>query len=131
MHYRELEHTWFMNGETSIIIDKLEKLIPGPIPTDCSESHGVAARKPGAIAGQIVEAATVGNPFLWKTDEIMIHKGGNEFKRMSVVDDHIFKCALLALKTGQLVQVTYDDRIVRDPITQNTTFNVVGIASVQ
>src|SRR6185437_14333389 len=130
MHYRVLRYRWFLGGLTDVRVNYFEKVNQTTLPASCSESRGVINNQSyGYIGGKIVEVATVGNPWLWKTHEVIIHAGGNEFKEMSVVDDDIYNCAIAALKTGQSVRIAYDNRIIRDPVTQNTTYNLVGISN--
>lgn len=130
MHYRELRHTWFTGGLTDVRIDEFVKQEPVTMPADCSsEAHGWLSKSPGTMGGKIVEAASVGNPLLWKTHEVIIYPGGTEFHRMSIIDDRIFECALIALKSGETMRIDYDNQAVRDPATQRTTFNLVGISN--
>lgn len=131
MHYRTLIRRWFLNGLTDVRVDAFEKLVPATLPQDCSQSHGWLTKTYANISGKIVEASRVGNPLLWKTNEIIVYSGGNEFKEMSIIDDRIFECAVMALKSGQSVRISYDDKVIRDPVTQATTYNLVGIASQQ
>lgn len=131
MHFRELRWRWFLSGETDIRANQFEKLDPTvSLPNDCTDSEQMVGSKAhGTIGGMIVEVAKVGSPWLWRTNEVIIHTGGTEFKEMSVVDGHIYDCVLLALHSGKQYRITYDNHLVRDPITQNTTYNLIAIAN--
>jgi hypothetical protein len=129
IHFRVLHDYTFLGGETNIRATDFQKQQPVTIPASCAGTNGWFTRKQGMMGGKVVEAATVGHPLLWKTYEVIIHTGGNEFKQLSITDSHIFECAVTALKTGQSVRLTYDNDLVRDPITQRTTYNIVGVAN--
>lgn len=129
MHYRRLDRRWFLGGLTDIRVTEFDKQVPATIPADCAVPHDWLTKSFGVMGGKIVEVAKVGDPLLWKTNEVIIHSGGIEFKEMSITDHHIYDCAIAALKTGQTVVISYDNRVIRDPITQNTSYNLIGIAS--
>jgi hypothetical protein len=129
MHYRRIERAWFLGGETDIRVTDFEKQVPATVPDDCSVSHDWLTKSYGTMGGLIVEVTKVGDPLLWKTNEVIIHTGGNEFKEMSITDAHIYECAIMALKTGQTMLIAYDNRVIRDPVTQQTSYNLIGISS--
>lgn len=128
MHYRQINHRIVTGGETDIRANEFQKLTGEKIPANCSStSHGWLTKQVGYIGGKVVEVAREGNPYLWKTYEVIIHAGGNEYKEMSITDEHVYQCAILALKSGEVMRIAYDNRIVRDPLAQNTTYNLIGI----
>lgn len=129
MHYRRLDRRWFLGGLTDIRVTEFEKQVPAPIPEDCSIPHDWLTKSYGVMGGKIVEIAKVGDPLMWKTNEVIIHSGGIEFKEMSITNNHIYNCAVEALKSGQTVVISYDNRVIRDPVTQNTSYNLIGISS--
>lgn len=133
MHYRTLHRTWFLGGLTDVRVNEFIKQEPVTMPADCSseaqESQSWLSKQRGTVGGRIVEAATIGHPLLWKTYEVLIYPGGNEFQRMSIVDAHVFECAITALKSGQIMRIDYDNQAVRDPVTQRTTYRIIGIAN--
>ncbi len=132
MHYRILIHTWFLNGKTNVRATNFEKLSPGGIPVGCGKRSGDwFAGDIGTTGGKVVEVAESGSPFTWKTYEVKIHTGGNEFQQMSVVNAQIYECALASLKTGENMKIYYSNRVFRDPITQATSYNLLGIERIQ
>ena len=131
MRFRVLRHTWFLNGATDVRVQQFDELKPVKLPPDCAERmSALGSRAYGVIGGKVVEAARVmvGVPLI-RTNEVIIHTGGNEFQEMSVTDDRIFQCAVMALQTGEQVRINYENRLFRNPLTQNTNFNLVAIAN--
>ncbi len=129
IHFRRLDHSWFINGKTDVRVDHFQKLQDVNIATDCQSGQGWFGVSHGKIGGKIVEVAKVGSPILWKTYEVIIFLGGNEFKEMSIRSRNIYRCAITALKSGKTVRISYEKDYLRNPFWQRTYYDVTGIKS--
>jgi len=87
----------------------------------------------GKRVGRIVKASTKGR-FI-DSFEILMQQGnsGNQFKHLSISKDkELFDCAVMYLKAGQKVKITYSESLFNlDLIGRETNYDIVKIEPVK
>ena len=129
LHYRKKRWWTRFSGATDTVVDAFQELSHGTLPDGCNGGFhtGLIDRAKGYRAGRVVEVARVG----WRrTREILIHQGGSSFLSMSTTSPEMYQCLQMAGFTGKKYRFLYEDRIVYDPLTTGTTYNIVGVLPI-
>jgi hypothetical protein len=133
IHYRQLliqVTNW--TGDTDYRVLDVERVnTEAPPPEPCGQRVSRGGVSDGDRVGRIVKASTKGN--IAKSYEVIFQLGnaGNQFLEMSITDDDIYACAVNFLKSGRRVRLTYHQTLLRNPLTRDTTYNIVGIEALR
>ncbi|NVN93466.1 MAG: hypothetical protein HXX11_23115, partial [Desulfuromonadales bacterium] len=101
-----------------------------PSPQVCQSSKVSGMKSDGVRAGRIVKASLKGNVINTWEIEVQMGDGGNQFKNMSVSEKHMFDCAVAYLKSGKKAKIYYKESFIKNPLEQNTNYDVYKIEPV-
>jgi hypothetical protein len=131
IRYREVKvQLTSMNGDTDYRILEIVKVDATKAPEKCGvlSDDENAARGVGVTVGYMVRVSEMGN--LLKSQEAVMQMGNasGTFMELSISDPMIAACAEAFVKAGVPVKVHYTQSLIRDPLTANTTKDIVGIS---
>ena len=130
IHYRQVKvQLTTMNGNSDQRILDMVKIDPSKIPQDCGITTNTtgSSRGDGYSAGYLAQVSSMGN--LLKSNEAIIQLGNasNQWNAMTISDPAVVECAVAFMQAGVLVKIHYSHSMARDPLTADTTYNIIGI----
>lgn len=118
------------NGDTDYRIDEIVP-VDAAHPVGACAVPGSGARSSGTRIGRIVKSTVKGT--LVKSHECTVQVGnsGNVFLEMSVPNEAMHDCATASLRSGRPVAISYVETIIRNPLNQDTNYEIIGIRPVE
>ncbi len=117
--------------DTDYMVTDIKPVTRKDLSRTCVDDSASGKKSEGFRIGRIVKVSKKGH--LAKTYEVMIQVGnaGNQFKAMSISSDEMYRCALEALQGGRKVKVNYIQSFLRNPLAQDTSYNIHSIEPLE
>jgi len=130
--YREkLVHSGF-SGDTSNVVEQFIKVDPSVFPENgCVNANATGSKSTGTRVGRLVKVADQGGINTTFEITMQIGNAGNQFIDMSITDETMFECAKQVLKSGQKIKLEYVQSLFRNPLNQETTYDVLTIVKLK
>lgn len=120
--------------ETSYIVQSIEAVSAAMAPTGrvaasdfVQDDRHARDRRIGSRTGRLVKVTAKGSVFTTWEVSFQTGDGTNDFVDMSIRDQAVFDGAVAFLRSGLPVNIIYRQIVLRNPLSQDTSYEIVAI----